>query len=91
MEETMPLIRSISDLRNRAQEISELCHEEDQPVFITRNGKGDMVVMSHAHYENLQGLLELYQKLAEAETLDAAGEQGTTHQEVMNRLKARIE
>ncbi len=53
----MPLIRNISDLRNRATEISELCHEEDQPVFITRNGRGDMVVMSQAHYERLQSII----------------------------------
>lgn len=87
----MPLIRPISDLRNRALEISELCHKEDQPVFITRNGKGDMVVMSHAHYERLQNLLELYRKLGEAESLDAAGEEeGITHAEMMKKLKARI-
>jgi PHD/YefM family antitoxin component YafN of YafNO toxin-antitoxin module len=57
-------------------EISELCHDEDQPVFITRNGKGDMVVMSHAYYERLQSILDLYKKLGEAEVLDASGEQG---------------
>jgi PHD/YefM family antitoxin component YafN of YafNO toxin-antitoxin module len=42
-------------------------------------GKGDLVVMSQAHYERLQSLLELYQKLGEAEALDAAGEKGITH------------
>jgi len=61
----MPLIRPISDLRNRALEISELCHAEEQPIFITRNGKGDLVVMSQAHYERLQSLIELYQKYGE--------------------------
>ena len=59
----MPVIRPISDLRNRALEISELCHTEEQPVFITRNGKGDMVLMSQAHYERLQSVIELYPKL----------------------------
>ena len=63
MEDYMPLIRPISDLRNRAIEISEICHREDQPVFITRNGKGDLVVMSLAHYERMQTMLEPYQKL----------------------------
>ncbi len=87
----MPLIRPISDLRNKAMEISELCHREDQPVFITRNGKGDLVVMSQAHYERLHNLLELYRKLGEAESLDACGEQGITHSELMKKLKARIE
>ena len=72
----------ISDLRNRAVEISELCHREDQPVFITRNGKGDMVVMSLAHYERLQSMLQLYHILGEAEALDASGEKGITHEEL---------
>lgn len=86
----MPLIRPISDLRNRATEISELCHSEDQPIFITKNGKGDLVVMSQAHYERLHSLLELYQKLGEAEALDATGEQGITHREIITRLKAKL-
>jgi len=86
----MPLIRSISDLRNRAVEISELCHREDQPVFITRNGKGDMVVMSLAHYERLQSMLQLYHKLGEAEALDASGEKGTAHKELFKMLRAKI-
>ena len=86
----MPVIRPISDLRNRALEISELCHTEEQPVFITRNGKGDMVVMSQAHYERMQSLIELYQKLGEAEVLDAAGEEGISHTDMMNTLKSLI-
>ena len=86
----MPLIRPISDLRNRANEISEICHSADEPVFITKNGQGDLVVMSQAHYERLNSLLELYQKLGEAEALDAAGEKGITHQEMMQRIRQRI-
>jgi prevent-host-death family protein len=86
----MAVIRPISDLRNHAVEISELCHREDQPVYITRNGKGDLVVMSQAHYERLQNLLALYRKLGEAEYLDGAGERGSTHAEVMKKLKARM-
>ena len=86
----MPMIRPISDLRNKAIEISKLCHEEDQPVFITRNGKGDMVVMSQAHFERMDNLIDLYQKLAAAEHMDAMGEKGTLHQTLMERLKAKI-
>ena len=62
----MPIIRPISDLRNRANEISKLCHSEDQPVFITKKGKDDLVVMSQAHYDRLQSLIDLYRKLEEA-------------------------
>ena len=86
----MPHIMPISDLINRAHEISDLCHEERQPVFITKNGKGDMVVMSQADYERIHSLLELYHKLGEAEMSDAAGEQGITHRDMMERLRSRI-
>ncbi len=86
----MPLIRPMSDLRNRANDISKLCHKEDQPVFITKNGVGDLVVMSEAHYERLHSLLELYQTLSESEALDVAGEKGISHQEMMTRLRENI-
>ncbi|UCH98199.1 MAG: type II toxin-antitoxin system Phd/YefM family antitoxin [Candidatus Aminicenantes bacterium] len=86
----MPIIRPVSDLRNNFNEISELCHSENEPVFVTRQGKGDMVVMSHAHYEMLINLLELYQKLGEAEALDASEDEGIPHRDMMKRLKERI-
>ena len=63
----MPNIRPISDLRNNANEISQFCHSEREPVFITKNGTGDMVVMSIELYERQQALIELYSKLSEAE------------------------
>jgi len=88
-EASMPQIRPISDLRNRANEISDLCHSQDEPVFITKNGKGDLVVMSQVHYERLQSLVELYQKLGESEALDASGETGITHQSMMRRLREK--
>ncbi|WP_164670482.1 type II toxin-antitoxin system Phd/YefM family antitoxin [Virgibacillus doumboii] len=62
----MPVIRSIKDLRNTT-EISELCHQIKEPLFITKNGYGDMVVMSMETYENTLARLELYQKLVQAE------------------------
>ena len=86
----MPIIKPISDLRNNFNEISELCHKENEPIFITRQGKGDMVVMSQTHYEMLNNLMELYKKLGEAEYLDAAGEKGIPHREMMERLRQRI-
>jgi prevent-host-death family protein len=86
----MPIIKPISDLRNNFNEISELCHKENEPVFITRQGKGDMVVMSQTHYETLNNLIELYIKLGDAEYLDAAGETGISHKEMMERLRRRI-
>ena len=56
----MPTIRPSADLRNNYNEISDLCHEYSEPVFITKNGKGDLAVMSMETYELLSGKLELY-------------------------------
>ena len=56
----MPTIRPSSDLRNNYNEISELCHEYSEPVFITKNGTGDLAVMSIETYELLAGKLELH-------------------------------
>ena len=86
----MPVIKPISDLRNHANEISRMCHQQDQPVFITRNGQGDLVVMSQAHYERLQAQLELYRKLDEAEALAEKGEKGIGHAEMIRSLRARL-
>lgn len=61
----MPTIRSSADLRNSYNEISSLCHEFAEPVFITKNGKGDLAVMSIETYEQLVGRFELYTKLRE--------------------------
>lgn len=84
------VIRPISDLRNRAKEISRLCHRTGQPVFVTRNGAGDLVVMSQAHYDRLQARLELYEKLDEAEAQAAKRSKGIGHRELMRRLRARV-
>ena len=62
----MPQIRPISELRN-TNEISELCHNNHEPVFITKNGYGDLVIMSIEAYERGQAMMELYKKLNEAE------------------------
>lgn len=56
----MPTIRPSADLRNSYNEISDFCHTFSEPVFITKNGKGDLAVMSIEAYERLQGKLELY-------------------------------
>jgi len=55
----MPTIRPSADLWNNYNEISELCHEYSEPVFITKNGTGDLVVMSIESYEFLAGRQEL--------------------------------
>jgi len=83
----MPNIRPISDLRNNANDISEFCHIQREPVFITKNGVGDMVVMSVETYERQQALLTLYTKLAESEAEIANGDEGEDFFEVARKLR----
>lgn len=55
----MPSIRPSSDLRNSYNQISEYCHTHSEPVYITKNGKGDLVVLDIETYEKLVGRFEL--------------------------------
>jgi len=63
----MNTIRPVSDLRNNFAEISKIVHETAQPVFLTKNGFGDMVVLSMEAFENMQFESEVYFKLQAAE------------------------
>ena len=69
----MPTIRPSADLRNSYNEISEFCHEYSEPVFITKNGRGDLAVMSIEVYEALKGKLELYSLLEKGLQDDRSG------------------
>jgi len=62
----MPAIVPIRDLKNTAQ-ISDLCRVTDAPIFITKNGYGDMVIMSMKQYEKTLAKLDTYAKLEKAE------------------------
>lgn len=59
----MPVIRPSSDLRNNYNEISTICHQTKSPVYITKNGTGDLAVMSIELYELLVDRYELYKEL----------------------------
>lgn len=61
----MAAIRPSSDLRNKYNEISDFCNQFNEPVFITKNGTGDLVVLSNAEYERLCGKAELHRLLDE--------------------------
>ena len=86
----MPVIKPISDLRNKANQISDLAETMDEPIFITRNGQGDLVVMSMAHYSKLQLKIELFSKLAVAQAQRASGDRRRTVSQVMKDLRKRI-
>lgn len=85
----MPTIRPISDLRNKANEISRICHESDEPVFITKNGEGDLVVMSLAAWEREHARLDLYRMLDEAEGDLRSGDKGISPATMRKRLEKR--
>lgn len=62
----MPKIIPIRDLKNTS-EISQMCQASDEPIFVTKNGYGDMVIMSIKLYEEKMFMLDVYQKLRDAE------------------------
>ncbi len=86
----MPNIRPISDLRNNSNEISEFCKKNREPVYITKNGVGDMVVMSIDLFEKQQAQIELYGKLAEAESEIENGVKGADLMEFAKDLRKEI-
>lgn len=86
----MPSIRPISDLRNSANEISDFCRQSREPVYITRNGTGDMVVLNIDEYERQMALIDLYGKLAVAEEEISSGAQGEDFLTVARQLRERI-
>lgn len=68
----MPQIIPIRDLKNTS-EVSKMCHDADEPIYITKNGYGDMVIMSVEMYEKKLFILDVYNKLAVAEAQIAEG------------------
>ena len=82
-------IRPSSDLRNKYTEISDFCHKYSEPVYITKNGQGDLAVMSIETYEKLVGKFELYKLLNEG--MDAIRNQKVIPAEdVFNKIEGRI-
>ncbi|PKM83273.1 MAG: type II toxin-antitoxin system Phd/YefM family antitoxin [Firmicutes bacterium HGW-Firmicutes-14] len=68
----MPQIIPIRDMKNTSK-ISQMCHASDEPIFITKNGYGDMVIMSMKMYEEKMFMLDVYSKLIAAEEQLAEG------------------
>jgi len=85
----MPIIKSISSLRNRTREIAAICHDQDEPVYLTTNGEGDLVVMSIDHYERLKAQADLFEQLGVAQAQSAQGKKGITHKQMITKLRRR--
>ena len=86
----MSQIRPVSDLRNNFATISKIVHETAEPVFLTKNGYGDMVVMSIEAYEQRLFENEVYFKLKEAELEAKSTDKRYSHQEVFTGLRAEL-
>jgi PHD/YefM family antitoxin component YafN of YafNO toxin-antitoxin module len=81
-------IRPIKDLRDTTK-ISKLCEESKEPVYITKNGYGHLVVMSMETYKDKLAKADLYEKLAEAENQIKNGERLLDAEAVFESLKDR--
>jgi len=82
----MPQIIPIRDLKDTTA-ISSMCHKTEEPIFITKNGYGDMVIMSMKTFEEKISMSNVYAKIAEAENDIASGKK----EDALDSLKAMRE
>ena len=86
----MKMIRPVSDPRNNFADISKTVHETAQPVFLTKNGYGDMVVMSMEAFESLQFESEVYFKLQAAEREAELTDKRYSSKEILQAMREAI-
>ncbi len=86
----MPIIKPSSEIRNNYNEISDLCHKQRKPVYITRNGTGDLAVLSIEEYEFLIDKIELYESIQEGIN-DANNGKLVSSEEAKDSLKKLID
>ena len=85
------LIKPSTALRNEYNTISEFCKEKQEPVFLTKNGEGDLVVMSIEAYKFREEMLDLREKLLSAEANRLSGAKTYDSTEVSERLRGLID
>lgn len=86
----MSQIRPVSDLRNSFADISRTVHETREPIILTKNGYGDMVVMSYEEYQSIQYEMGITRELRAAELEAESTEQRFSHDEVMTNIRAKL-
>lgn len=85
----MPKIISSTSLRNEYNDVSSWCHESAEPAFVTKNGAGDLAVMSMSAYDELAARASLYDKLIEGRADVRAGRVRDAR-EAVSDLRARL-
>ena len=85
----MPTIKSSTDLRNNYNEISTFCHQTKEPVFITKNGRGDLAVMSIDLFNQFMNKYELYRLLSQSES-DFNNNRTLSFEESMQNLREEL-
>jgi len=85
----MPQIIPIRDLKNTGT-ISQMCQESNEPIYITKNGYGDMVIMSMKMYQEKLFMYDIYNKLAESEADVTAGRTNNA-KDSLKRLKEKYD
>ena len=86
----MPIIKPISDLKNKTTEIYKMAKNSDEPIFLTKNGEGQLVLMSIEHFHKKEAQNSIEQKLLEAEVAHQT-EQGIPMNDVFRNLKNRLQ
>ena len=86
----MPQIRPVSDLRNNFADISRTVHETRESVILTKNGYGDMVVMSYEEYQSIQYEMGVTRELRAAELEAESTTERYAHDDVMAGIRAKL-
>lgn len=81
------IIKPSTALRNDYGSISDLAHEEEVPIYITKNGEGDLVVMSIEAFERREEMLKLRARLSAAEQARLSGQPVFSMEESRQRLE----
>ena len=85
-----PMIKPSSELRKNYNSIAEICRSNRIPVFLTRNGEGDMVIMDIETYGRREEDLAIAERLLASERARLAGTKGYSIDEFQNNMRKAI-
>lgn len=85
------IIKPSAAIRQNYNEISELCKQSKTPVFLTKNGEGDLVVMDIETYDQREKALELRERLVEIEEKRSLGIKDFSARDVLSDLRSKLQ